>query len=255
MSFTPHNGRMNIERPQCTIINGPSLGHSTTTPHLSPRHISLHENTVTERDDWTESEDRWTISTHMELQGCKGYVSGHADISFDTQCSIDVISTRLVAGLDASYKPMESRLIARTIAGETINAIGQVRARLWLKYTWSIFGWVLEGPPKLVELRLLVVESDLFDVFIGHPTLKKQRFLNHCSSWKGISGCLVLRNRPRKHAEPIIAPFRPVTQDTKVKAREKAAIKKSINDIREADQRRLEEREQANLSATQSERR
>jgi hypothetical protein len=143
----------------------------------------------------------------------------------DSQCEFDMISTRCAARLGLNYKNAPREHLANTITGNRVYKVGEV----WIR-------WCLEEGVRLSssdeeitfsrrfeEARFLVVDSELFDVIIGHPTL--------------VSLDLYAQQKN------LVAPFRTLASKVSSSASDTAAEQRDFEKRMEKERLRMEEAE------------
>jgi hypothetical protein len=144
---------------------------------------------------------------------------------FDSQCKFDLISTRCAAKLGLNFNKAVREPLSMTITGHTIYKVGKIDAR------WhcgeivrsSSSDKVISFLPLVYDTCFLVIDSEYFDIIIGHPTLDD----------------LELYGRKNN----ITAPFRPLPPNIAAPASVIATQQGAAEEEREKERLRMEQDE------------
>ncbi|KAH7379486.1 hypothetical protein BKA66DRAFT_571313 [Pyrenochaeta sp. MPI-SDFR-AT-0127] len=144
---------------------------------------------------------------------------------FDSQCKFDMISTSCAARLGLSYENAIRQPFSMTITRDTIYTVAEVDLRWHCNEAVqsSASDNVISFLPLFYDTRFLVIESDCFDIIIGHPTLER------------------LNLYERKNN--IIAPFRPLSPKVAAPSSLTAAQQTAADKEREMERLRTEQDE------------
>jgi hypothetical protein len=143
----------------------------------------------------------------------------------DSQCEFNMMSTRCAARLGLKYDDAPRHPLAKTITGHLVYKVGEIRTRWYFEE-----GVQLSSSDKEItyfrrfeETDLLVIDSNEFDVIIGHPTL--------------------LSLGVYEQARNLAAPFRPLASNAGASTNDTAAEQRDFEERMERERLRVKEAE------------
>lgn len=120
--------------------------------------------------------DTWTVPVTL--------VAGQQDkqkwwesiLAFDSRCRFNLISTRIVEREALEMERIEEVHVADTMTGLPIYCLGYINITVWFMVEiQSQLGREPTFLPRCYNVRFLVVESNTFDMIIGHRTMEDEK--------------------------------------------------------------------------------